>query len=250
MKKLLTFAGVSALALITAAPDAFAIGVGIYNPECTPINSIPVKIYGLSSAGNTVTQVATGNLTAAGLNIPQTELAKIQKINSATNYTGGVTPRGIMFYTSGAASTTVPASTLYTAADSKYIVTKSSCGVDNSFDDMAAGNDKTVATTLSFGLPTGANPTLPTISDTIWTYLTEEKNTRQINMLIAYAATCVDGDYATCSLTVQTSGSAKYVNTCTSGSSPDSDDFGGATVMCFEDVNIDVDDVAPDQSAH
>ena len=51
MKKLLTFAGVSALALITAAPDAFAVGVGIYNPECTPTDAIPVKIYGLNSSG-------------------------------------------------------------------------------------------------------------------------------------------------------------------------------------------------------
>lgn len=253
MKKLLTFAGVSALALITAAPDAFAAGVGIYNPECTPTSSIPVKIYGLNANGSGVTQVATGSLTQAGLSISQTELAKITSISKATNYDGGLTPRGILFYQSGSTSTTKPADTLYTATDSKYIATKSSCGVGDTFDNITDNDIKSVAKTLSFGFPTSGDPTLPSLTGTtgtsVWSYLTTQKNTQQIDMLIAYAANCVNGDYATCTLTVKSTGSAQYVNTCALGSSANSSDFGGTSMMCMTDVNIKVDKVNQTTSA-
>lgn len=231
MKKLLTFAGVSALALITAAPNAFAAATtdpkyGVYNPTCAELSgSITVKFWGLKPGSNgaaatidelyttTITDAATPawgtSLTIAEL---KAEIANSIKVGSAT-YANGLTPRGAVLYSVGQSS---PAVTLYTTNEG-LLVTKTT---DEWSPATMIGSDTiadNLVNTFSFGLGDGA--AFPAVTQTNVKTIKNKANDVVINYIIAYAASCIQPTGGTCVLSIEgeESGGAYYKNTCFSG---------------------------------
>lgn len=242
MKKLLTFAGVSALALITAAPDAFAAEdkqYGVYNPTCGQLGGdITVKIWGLKAGTNgaaaTISQLYSTTISDAATPAwgTTTTIANIQKKITesikvgTTTYSSGLTPRGAVLYSVGQSS---PAVTLYTTNEG-LLVTKTTdvwspatmIGTDTISDNLV--------NKFSFGLGTGA--AFPTITQTDVKTIKNKANDVVINYIIAYAASCIQPTGGECILSIQGTGNggAYYKNSCDSGFIATS--FGDSNLVC------------------
>ena len=245
MKKLRIFAGVSALALITAAPDAFAAEgkqYGVYNPTCGELGgNITVKFWGLQAGSNgaaaTITPLYTTTITDAAtpawgttttISSLQGKITSSIKVGTAT-YSSGLTPRGAVLYSVGQSSPTV---TLYTDNEG-LLVTKTTdewspatmIGTDTILDNLV--------TKFSFGLGTGA--AFPTITQTDVKTIKNKANDVVINYIIAYAASCIKPTGGDCVLSIEgeEKGGAYYKNSCNSGYVGTK--FGDSNLVCSTD---------------
>lgn len=199
MKKLLTFAGISALALITAAPDAFG-AAGTYNPSCSP-NEITIKFYGMAkpSSGTTPTLTTLGTAKyksgkwykdggttavttfgALGINTP--EISGSISLNDITATAGAKAYRADLY----GKELSSPLATQLTG--------KTVC------DDAAPPKSMGVLT----------SSTLPTLD------ASQTANRSTLTYVVMYAANCVTGSNATCSLSIREK-QAAYTNTCSTG---------------------------------
>lgn len=243
MKKLLTFAGVSALALITAAPDAFAASTtkkyGAYNPQCSTMSgAIQVKFWGLKPGSNGAaatiselysTTISDAQTPAWGTSLTLDNLkAKITssiKIGTST-YSSGLTPRGAVLYSLGDSQPNV---SLY-ADNEGLLVTKttSTWSPATMIGTNAIGS--ALVDTFSFGLGTSA--AFPAVTQANIKTIKEESNNTVINYVIAYAASCVQPTNGTCTLTIKGNGNggAHYYNECFSGYNGSG--FGDGVLMC------------------
>lgn len=186
MKKLLTFAGVSALALITAAPDAFG-AYGIYNPSCGS-NNVTVKFWGFNADGDfEALQTLTFNAGAwKNGSSPITKLSESLFKDVSDVKVNNTTYKKL-----------IPIQ--FTSTDGEPSVApvniSTTCAADTTAGRYAIGGN----------LPSE---------------ITGLENRTQWNYVVVYAADCEPGANATCTLTTDKSvGKATYANACTEGSS-------------------------------
>lgn len=185
MKKLLTFAGISALALITAAPDAFAYG--IYNPSCGT-NNVSVKFWGYDGDGEfKALQTLSYNAgTWKSGSSPVTKLSESlfpDVSNIKVNNTTYKKLIPIQFYSTDGEPSVAP------------INISSTCEADASVGRYAIGGN------------------LPSVISGL-------ENRTQWNYVVVYAADCEPGANATCEATFdKSSGKATYANACVEGTS-------------------------------
>lgn len=228
MKKLLKFAGVSALALVTAAPNAFG-AAGTFAPSCSS-NKVTISFYGMKaptsgttptvtllgtadySNGNwykTGTSTAVTTFGALGVTIP--EITKSISLNDISATSGAKPFRADLV---GAVPATLSEDTL---------VGTSVCA------NSAPANSIGVAST----------DTLPALdAATI-------SNHTSLAYVVMYAANCVTGVNATCSLEIGQK-KATYKNSCKVGYG--SPNFNNTTMVCNDmapSLNMPADPVAP-----
>lgn len=219
MKKLLTFAGVSALALITAAPDAFA-ATGIFNPNCNP-NEVTITFYGMAaptSGSSTTPTLATlgtakyiggrwynpDNLersvtTFADLGITIPDITKSITADGIDATNGAKPFRADL---AGIAPTEVVSGTL---------IGKSICESSAPQYSMGVLSDSTLPTSLG-----------------------DVGNITELSYVVMYAANCANEVNAECSLNITADKRATYTNTCEEGYGGNSTNW--QEVMCANDA--------------
>lgn len=258
MNKLFKFAGVSALSLIVAAPNAFG-AYGRYDPSCNTQDGVAVQIYGFDTTTKKYKKLEIGVSYDPHLNqykrngtvitsadqllreleqpAPGTVKVYTDSANTKTadvNITTKLIPYAAGFVDGGAAEGTPMAEMLTAAATAvpfNYIATTSTCVIPAENKDNAlvrVFNDGVYDNDTSTGLP-----------DIRSLVLTENGIKEAVSFLVYYAADCISAEqeetsHATCSFNVNTSGRVTYKNSCISGYS--GSDFGDATRICIVDI--------------
>lgn len=193
MKKLLTFAGVSALALVTAAPNAFGASYGIYNPSCGT-NAVTVKFWGYNTSG-VFTELQT--LTFQGgswkndgnaiTTLTPSLFPDVTNVKVGNNTYAKLIPMQFQ--------------SVMGEPDASPVNTSSTCEADTAKARYAIGGSLPTEIFVKNG-----NEVESLGNRTEWNYV------------ISYAADCQPGDNATCTLTVDKSkGQAVYSNACDTG---------------------------------
>lgn len=199
MKKLLTFAGVSALALITAAPDAFG-AAGTYNPSCSP-NEVTITFYGMSApaSGTTPTLATLGTAT-----YKSGKWYKPGNTTPVTNFSGlGLTFPEIQksISTDGIAATEGAKAF---RADLAVTAPKTLPA------DILTGTTTCASAAPAYSMGVTPSSTLPTLS------ADDIGNRINLAYVVMYAANCAGEQNATCTLTIADK-KATYKNTCNTG---------------------------------
>lgn len=254
MKKLLTFAGVSALALVAATSDGFALAqnmsstLGTFKPLCglyEPEN-LRVKFWGMNQEGKVVA-LNTGQTIMydfANDIWSVTPEAFINTIVSAADlgaykapYTNGLLPRAVQFIGSGNDWTSEMVSSYYTRSPN-YIADGTITGIASGVIEATLHTPAQINAIREMfaGLPTQAVDStykLPTFSDdTKAAY--QETLSDTLNFVVLYAAKCVENQYSKCELRVADDGTAIYKNSCDEGCWADS--FGVDTKKTWESI--------------
>ena len=270
MKKLLTFAGVSALALVTAAPNAFG-AFGRYDPSCNTQFGVTVDVYGFINgkyqkldAGisydplNNKYYKGQQEITSVGQFLGyfdvKTAPGEINVYSDSTNATPAKidVTTNLKAYAAGFVEGGPAEGTTFgkmmaaakTAVPYNHVATTSTCAIP-------AGN-KTNA--LILNIVDGVTDTesgraaLPDISSAV---IGEDGILDSVSFVVYYAAECISStlqntNHATCSFNVDTDGRLTYKNSCMTGWK--GSDFGDAQRLCIVDVVGDPVEVDTEQS--
>lgn len=237
MKKLLTFAGVSALALVAATSDGFAFAqnksgtLGTFKPQCTLYKPdfLQVKFWGLDQTGNVaalrLNQTIEYDFANNNWNVsPQTFINTIVGTAELASYTGdyknGLRPRAVQFIGSGNFWSINKIKSYYDT-NPNYIADGTITGMASKVIDTNLYNAAQIAAIeeMFAGLPTQAVDStykLPTFSQaTKAAYADTLSGT--LNFIVLYAAKCVEDGYSKCELRVADDGTAIYKNSCKEG---------------------------------
>lgn len=244
MKKLLTFAGVSALALVAATSDGFAATsneatlvlnksntLGTFKPMCglyEPQN-LRVKFWGMDQKGAVVPlnlgQAIMYDFANNIWNVtPEAFINTVVRAADLTTYPGdyknGLLPRAVQFIGSGNDWTSEMVSSYYTRSPN-YIATGTITGLASGVIEATLHTPAQIAAIeeMFVALPTQAvdsSYTLPTFSDDT-KELYRDYLASTLNFIVLYAAKCVTNQYSQCELRVANDGTAIYKNSCKEG---------------------------------
>lgn len=261
MKKLLTFAGVSALALVAATSDGFAATsneatlvlnksntLGTFRPLCAEFEpeNLQVKFWGLARDGK-VTQLAPEKTIVYDFANDRWSLTAQEFINtivSAANleaypspYTKGLQARAVQFIGSGNDWTSELVKRYY-ATNLNYIAEGTITGMASGVDTTTLYTPAQIAAIEEMFVPLPTQPVadtykLPTFSDDT-KELYKDYLASTLNFIVLYAAKCVTNQYSQCELRVANDGTAVYKNSCKEGCWADS--FGEDTKEAWQAV--------------